>query len=151
MPYYQSRDEIVINAPLERAYRALTDWEERSRWRKGMRIHWHGSPRAFVGQEINFDIAETIPPARFGYRITGLEPNQRIFMEYQGCSLEGRAAIEVTPLEKGCRVAFYWMKVRPKGFLAWLYFRLGWGLASHKRRTRQTLELLKKHLESTNH
>jgi hypothetical protein len=112
-----------------------------------MKIKWQGSAQARVGQEVSFRLEGNLPPVSFSYRITGLEPPRRIYMEYEGCSLQGRAAMEVTPLEKGCRVSFYWMKVEPKGFFAGVYFFLGWGLESHQRRTRQTLEMLKNHLE----
>lgn len=148
MAYYQSRDEIEILSAPERAYQALTDWEERSRWRPGLKMKWQGEAKAYVGQEIAFEIAGSIPPARFSYRITGLEPPRRIYMEYTGSALSGRAAMEVTPLEKGCRVSFYWMKVESKGLFPRIYFALGWGLASHKRRTAQTLEMLKNYLET---
>ena len=147
MAYYQSRDEIEIQSSPEGIYRALTDWEEISRWRPGLKMEWQGEARAFVGQEISSEIEGSFPPARFSYRITGLEPPRRIYMEYQGSALQGRAAMEVTPIEKGCRVSFYWMKVEPMGVFARIYFPLGLGLSSHRRRTRQTLEMLKKHLE----
>lgn len=149
MAYYQSRDEIEILSAPERAYQALTDWEERSRWRPGLKMKWQGETQAFVGQEISFEITGSFPLARFSYRVTGLEPPRRIYMEYTGSALSGRAGMEVTPLEKGCRVSFYWMKVEPKGLGAWIYFALGWGLASHKRRTAQTLEMLKGYLENS--
>lgn len=147
MAYYQSRDEIEIqNSPGE-IYRVLTDWEEISRWLPGLKMKWKGEARAFVDQEISFEIEGSFPPARFSYRITGLEPPRRIYMEYQGSALQGRAAMEVTPIDKGCRVGFYWMEVEPKGMFARVYFMLGLGLSSHRRRTLQTLEMLKKHLE----
>ncbi len=148
MKNYQSQDEIEILSSPEKAYQALTDWEERSRWRPGLKMKWQGGAQAFLGQDILFEIEGAFPPAHFSYCITGLEPPRRIYMEYIGSALSGRAAMEVTPLEKGCRVSFYWMKVEPKGFWAWIYFSLGLGIATHRRRTTQTLELLKKHLES---
>jgi hypothetical protein len=109
-------------------------------------MKWKGEAKAFVDQEIHYEVEGTFPPAKFSYRIAGLEPSRRIFMDYTG-NFRGRAAIEITPLEKGCRVSFYWMKVEPMGFGEIIYFGLGWGLASHKRRTLQTLEMLKNHLE----
>jgi hypothetical protein len=68
-------------------------------------------------------------------------------MEYMDSALSGRAAMEVTPLEKGCQVSFYWMKVEPRGLWAWIYFRFGFGLSAHRRRTTQTLQMLKTYLE----
>ena len=149
MTTYQSLNEIEIKSSPGEIYRALTNWEERSSWRPGLKMKWQGEAQAFVGQEISFEIEGSFPPARFSYRVTGLEPSRRIYMEYIGSELSGRAAMEVTPLEKGCRVAFYWMKVEPKGLFPWIYFALGWGLASHKCRTAQTLEMLKNYLEKS--
>ncbi len=148
MTYYQSREEIDIESSPEKIYRALIDWEVRSCWRLGLKMKWEGESKAFVGQEIHFEVEGTFPPAKFNYRIAGLEPPRRIFMDYIG-NLMGRAAIEITPLEKGCRVSFYWMKVEPKGLGEKIYFGLGFGLASHKRRTTQTLEMLKSYLEKS--
>jgi uncharacterized protein YndB with AHSA1/START domain len=148
LTYYQSQDEVEIQSTPEKTYRALTDWNERSRWRPGLKMKWTGDARAFVGQVVSFEIEGAFPPASFSYRITGLKPPRSIYVEYADSALSGRAAMEVTPLEKGCRVSFYWMKVVPRGFWARGYFALGFGLSSHRTRTRQTLEMLKKHLES---
>ncbi len=140
-------EEIEILCSPEQAYHALTDWEERSRWRRGMKIEWQGSAEASVGQEVSFRTEGAFPPVFFSYRIMGLEPPGRIYMEYMNCSLQGRAAMEVTPMEKGCRVSFYWMKVEPKGWITRIYFVLGLGMKSHRHRTMETFRMLKEHLE----
>ena len=127
---YQSRNDVEIQSTPERIYRALTNWEERSRWRPGLKMKWEGSAQAFVGQVVSFDVEGSYPPASFCYRITGLEHSRRIYMEYMDSALSGRAAMEVTPLEKGCQVSFYWMKVEPRGLWAWIYFRFGFGLSA---------------------
>jgi hypothetical protein len=140
---YQSADSLVISSTPGKVYEALTHWKERMAWRKGLLLQWEGADQAFVGQVIS----NRISGHSFQYKITGLEPPYRIFMEYTGKSLQGRASIEIIPDGTQSHVTFYWMKVEPIGLLSQLYFQMGLGLASHRRRTRQTLEMLKEHLE----
>lgn len=147
--YRQSTDSLLIQAPPEEIYASLTDWALRLKWRPGMGIRWEGEARAFVGQKVSFRVQNPFFSYWFSFRITGLEPPRRFYMEYAGKPLKGRAAVEITPEDGGCRVAFHWMKVEPVGFLARLYFALGLGARSHRRRTLETLRLLKNHLENT--
>jgi hypothetical protein len=144
--YYQSVHSISIQAPAGKIYEALTDWAVRSKWRKGIKITWEGEPRAFVGQKVTFRV-EGFPSYSFPFRITGLEPSRRFYMEYAGKPLKGRAAVEINTEEIGCRVDFHWMKVEAVGLLANLYFALGLGMRAHRARTMETLQLLKGYLE----
>jgi hypothetical protein len=146
MAFYQSSESLVIRASAEKIYEALTDWNLRRQWRPGLSLSWDGPDRAQVGQLVRFQVAG-FPPARFEYRISGLEPFQRVYMEYTGKPLKGRSAIEIIPQEGGCQVAFHWMKVEAVGFLPKLYFALGFGLQQHRARTMKTLGMLKEYLE----
>ncbi|HET9869814.1 MAG TPA: SRPBCC family protein, partial [bacterium] len=91
MTFYQSIESIFVAAPPARAYQALTDWKARAAWRPGLSIVWDGPDQAAVGQVVHFRVAG-FPPSFFSYRVTGLEPGRRIFMEYQAPPLRGRAA-----------------------------------------------------------
>lgn len=142
--YYQSVHSVSINAPQEKIYEALTDWALRQKWRPGMTITWEGDSKAFVGQRVTFRPNGGVP---FSFRITGLEPFRRFFMEYEGKPFRGRAAMEITPQEGGCQVAFHWMKVEPVGWIAKIYFALGFGMRTHQRRSLATLQMLKEYLE----
>jgi hypothetical protein len=144
--FYQSSDSIQIRTTPGKIYEALTHWKERMAWREGLTLHWEGPDQAVVGQKV-FASLSGFPLYSFKFRITGLEPPYRIFMEYTDKPLKGRASIEIVPDQDFCHVTFYWMRVEPVGFLAKLYFALGWGLANHRRRTLQTLHMLKTHLE----
>jgi uncharacterized protein YndB with AHSA1/START domain len=146
MAFYQSTESLLIQAEPEKIYAALTDWRERSKWRPGLTLQWEGADQAQVGQRVRFKVAGLIP-SRFEYKITGLEPPHRVYMEYQGAPLKGTAAIEVERENSGCRVSFYWTKVEPVGFLAKLYFALGLGLAGHRRQTLKTLDFLRFYME----
>jgi hypothetical protein len=146
MPTYQSVHKLFIAAPADEAYEALTNWEIRGQWREGMEIQWEGASKAFIGQSVLFKI-KGFPIYTFSYKITGLEPNHRVYMEYTERLLKGRSAIEIKEKEKGCEVAFHWMKVEPVGILSRLYFVLGLGFRAHEWRTLETLGLLKKYLE----
>ncbi len=149
MTFYQSEESIVIQSTPEKIYQALTDWTLRRQWRPGLSLSWDGPGRAQVGQIVCFQVAG-FPPTRFEYRISGLEPFHRIYMEYTGKPLKGRAAIEIASAgagQNGCRVSFYWMKVEASSLAAKLYFALGFGLRTHQARTRETLRLLKEYLE----
>ncbi|MGH7739161.1 MAG: SRPBCC family protein [bacterium] len=149
MAFYQSAESILIQASAEKIYEALTDWRQRTQWRPGLTIQWEGSDQAHVNQVVRFQVGG-FPPSRFKYRIAGLEPSRRIYMEYTGWPLRGRSAIEITASEpegSGCQVAFHWMKVEPVGFWAKLYFTLGLGMADHRRQTLKTLGFLKTYLE----
>jgi len=150
LPFYQTVESIELAASPEAVYRALTDWKARSLWRPGLRVTWDGPDQAAVGQCVSFKL-KGFPAYGFTYRIAGLEPPSRIYLEYLAPPLKGRAAIEITAGAgnegTGCRVAFHWMKVEPVGFLASLAFALGWGLASHRRQTRKTFQYLKQSLE----
>ncbi len=147
--YQQSTYSLLIQAPPEQIYASLTDWALRLKWRPGMGISWEGGGGAFVGQKVCFRVKSPFFSYLFSFRITGLEPPRRIYMEYGGKPLKGRAAVEITPEDGGCRVGFHWMKVEPVGFLARVYFALGLGARSHRRRTLETLRMLKTYLEQT--
>jgi hypothetical protein len=147
MPTYQSVHKLFIAALADEAYEALTNWEIRGQWRKGMEVQWEGTSKAFIGQSILFKI-KGFPVYTFSYKITGLEPNYRVYMEYTGRFLKGRCAIEIKKREKGCEVAFHWMKVEPMGVLSKIYFVSGLGFRAHERRTKETLRMLKEYLES---
>jgi len=150
MPFhFQSSQSISVKAPADKVYEALTDWAKRSVWREGIRMSWEGDSRAFVGQRVTFKVKGGPFAYFFSYRITGLEPPYRVFMDYTGKPLKGRAALEIVPLEEGCRVSFHWMKVEPGSFLARAYFALGLGAQTHNERTEETLRMLKSHLEET--
>jgi len=144
---YQSTQSIVVKAPAEKIYTALTDWAARAQWRPGIEMSWEGGPQARVGQLVTFKVKEGPFAYFFSYRITGLEPPYRAYMEYTGKPLKGRTALEIVPSEEGTQVSFHWMKVEPGTFLARIYFLLGWGLQAHRERTQETLRMLKEHLE----
>ena len=146
LAHYQSADSIEICATPGKIYEALTRWKDRMVWRKGLSLKWEGQDQAAVGQEIVARI-EGILPHFFQFKVTGLEPPYRLFFEYTGKPLRGRASIEIIPDQGFCQVSFYWLRVKPEGFWAQLYFRLGWGLANHRRQTGQTLQMLKAYLE----
>jgi len=148
LSFYQSTDTIEIRTTPGKIYEALTVWKERMTWRKGLILQWEGGDQAVTGQTIRARVAG-FPEHTFEFKITGLEPPYRVFMEYIGQPLKGRASIEIIPDQGFCHVSFYWMRVEPVGFLAELYFRLGWGLANHRRQTQQTLRMLKEYLEKT--
>jgi uncharacterized protein YndB with AHSA1/START domain len=145
-PYYQSTHSLSIQASPEKIYEALTDWVARGAWRPGIQITWEENPKAFLNQKVVFRI-QGLFPYSFSYRVAGLEPPHRLYMEYMGKPLRGRSAVEITPEEGGSRVAFHWMKVEPVGFWARLYFACGLGTRSHADRTRETLRMLKDYLE----
>jgi len=146
-PFYQATQSIFIQALPEKVYEALTNWALRAQWRAGIQVEWQGGPQAFAGQEVTFRIKDGLLRIQIRFKVTGLEAPHRIFMEYVGKPLEGRHAIELKPENGGCLVAFYWMKVRPVGIPAKLYFALGFGMRDHARRTKETLEMLKAFLE----
>ena len=148
MGIFQSVEFISIQAPVEKAYEALTDWKLRSAWRQGMTLKWEGESKTRVGQTIRTRV-QGFPSYSFTYRVTGLEPPSRIYMEYIGPPLKGRCSLEILPEEGGCQVSFYWMKVEPVGLLSRLYFALGLGMVSHRSRARETLRMLKETLEKT--
>jgi hypothetical protein len=143
---FQDVESISTQAPVEKAYEALTDWKLRSQWRKGAVLEWEGGSKAHVGQVLRTRV-QGFPSYSFTYRITGLEAPSRIYMEYMGKPLQGRAGFEIVPVENGCQVSFYWMKVEPKGFFSRLYFAMGLGMSSHRARSRETLRMLKEYLE----
>jgi uncharacterized protein YndB with AHSA1/START domain len=145
--YYQSTHSILVKAPAEKIYQALMDWDSRSKWRKGIEMSWEGNSKAFVGQQVTFKVKGGLFTYFFSYRITGLEPPHRIYMEYTGIPLKGRAAVEITPENGGNRVAFHWMKVEPGNWQARIYFALGLGMRSHRARTMETHKMLKEFLE----
>ncbi len=147
MPYYQSTHSLSVAAPAEKIYEALTNWPLRAQWRRGIEIHWEGDAKAFRGQTVSFKVKRPFFSYSFSFRISGLEPPRRLYMEYTGRPLKGRAAVEIVPEEKTCRVDFHWMKVEPEGWMAKLYFALGLGMRTHRLRTRETLRMLKEYLE----
>ncbi len=147
--FYQSIHSLFVQAPPEKVYKALTTWHIRAKWRKGIRIKWDGPSEAFPGQHITFYVKGTCLGYAFGFKIAGLEPCRRIYMEYDGFSLKGRSAVEIAPSGSGCNVAFHWMKVEPGHIIARLYFTLGFGMRTHRARTMETLQMLKEYLEKS--
>lgn len=145
--FYQAIHSISIQAPPEKVYAALTDWTLRAQWRRGIDMEWEGDPQAAVGQKITFKVHKGFFSYSFSFRVTGLEPPRRMFLEYTGKPLRGRAAFEITPEEGGCRAAYHWMKVEPVGFLAKAGYALGLGMRTHRVETMKTLGMLKEYLE----
>jgi len=145
--YYQSTHSLSVAAPPEKIYQALTHWVERAAWRHGIGIEWEGVNQAFVGQKVRFKFKNLLFTYSFSFRVSGLEPPRRIYLEYIEKPLQGRGAIEINPEEGGCRVEFHWMKVEPAGLLSRLYFALGLGMWAHRTRTQETLRMLKQHFE----
>ncbi len=148
MSHYQSTHSLSVAAPAEKIYEALTVWPLRAQWRRGIDIHWEGGAKAFVGQSVSFRVKRPWYSYSFSFRVTGLEFPRRFYMEYTGKPLAGRAAVEIVPEVKGCRVDFHWMRVEPGGWAARLYFALGLGMRAHRLRTLETLRMLKEHLEA---
>lgn len=147
---YASEVSLEVQASAERVFQALTDWSIRSQWRKGITIQWEGAPQAFAGQKVVFHVKGGLLPYRFAFRVTGVEAPRRLFFVYEDGPLKGRAALEVVPQENGSKVIFHWMKVEPIGVIARFLFAIGWGTATHRVRTLETLRMLKKHLEASN-
>ncbi len=116
-------------------------------WRTGLMMEWDGPDQAEVGQKITAGLNQ-FPSTPFQFQITQLEWPYRIFIEYIDTPFRGRAAFEIIPEGANCYVSFYWMKVEVVGFWNQLYFRLGFGLKTHKLRSRKTLQLLKDYLEN---
>jgi len=144
--YYQSTQSQFVKAPPQKVYEALTDWAQRSQWRKGIALEWDGDSTAFLNQKVVFKVQGLFPHA-FSFRVAGLEPPRRFYMEYTG-PLKGRASLEIIPQEGGSLALFHWMKVEPAGFWPRLYFALGLGMRAHRARTLETLGMLKQHLEA---
>lgn len=147
--FYQSTHSISIKAPPEKVYAALTDWALRAQWRPGIDMEWEGETAAVPGQKVTFKVHKGLCHYSFSFRVTGLEPPRRFYMEYTGVPLKGRSAFEIAPEKDGCRVEFHWMKVEPGGVLARIYFALGFGMRSHRVETQKTLRMLKEYLEKT--
>lgn len=145
---YQNTHAILIQAPAPKIFEALTDWSLRSQWRTGIDITWEDEHEAFVGQQVTFRVKGGLFPYSFSFRITGLEPPRRFFMEYTGKPLLGRAAVEIRPAGAEQMVSFHWMKVEPEGSLSRFFFALGLGERWHARRTKETLRMLKEYLEN---
>jgi uncharacterized protein YndB with AHSA1/START domain len=149
--YYQSNQSLFIPASPEKVYEALTNWAVRSQWRRGIAIDWEEEGKAFLSQKVTFRVKRPLFSYSFSFRITGLEPPRRLYMEYTGKPLIGRAAVEINPEENGSQVVFHWMKVEPVGWAAKLFFALGFGTRAHRLRAMETLEMLKEYLkDSTN-
>jgi Polyketide cyclase / dehydrase and lipid transport len=142
--HYQNAESIVVRSTPGKVYEALTNWKERMAWRKGLILQYEGPDRSTVGQVVTASVEGS---TLFAFKITGLEPPYRIFMEYTGKPLKGRWSIEIIPDGPDCHVTFYWLRVEPVGFFASLYFKWGFGLKTHQRRTRQTLKMLKEYVE----
>jgi hypothetical protein len=147
--HYQSTHSLFIKAQPWKVYEALTNWTLRSNWRRGIGIAWEGEPKAFPRQKVTFKVKRPLFSYSFSFRITGLEPPRRFYLEYEGKPLRGRAAMEINPEEEGCRVSFHWMKVEPAGWPARLFFALGLGMRVHGARTMETLKMLKDYLEKS--
>ena len=147
-PYFQSTHSLFVKVPPEKVYEALTDWALRAQWRKGIGISWEGESKAFLNQKVTFTVMG-FPSYSFSFRVTGMEPPRRLFMEYLDKLLRGRTAIEIEPDQNGCQVAFHWMNVEPAGWLARIYFALGLGTRAHRVRAMETLRMLKEYLEKS--
>ncbi len=148
--YYQSTQSIFVPAAPEKVYEALTNWPVRSQWRRGIEIDWEEEGKAFLNQKVTFRVKRPLFSYSFSFRIMGLEPPRRLYMEYTGKPLAGRAALEINPEGQGSQVTFHWMKVEPLGWAPKLFFMLGLGTRAHRNRTMETLRMLKKHLEIKN-
>lgn len=147
LPYYQSTHSLSVAAPAEKIFESLTNWPLRAQWRQGIDVSWEEEGKAFVGQKVSFKVKRPWFSYSFSFRVTGLESPRRLYMEYLGKPLTGRAALQIVPEERGCRVEFHWMKVEPAGVAARLYFALGLGMRTHRQRTLETLRMLKEYLE----
>src|SRR5581483_827132 len=119
----------------------------RSQWREGIGIGWDGDSKAFLNQKVIFKVKRPFFSYSFSFRVTGLEPPRRFFIEYQGKPLRGRAAMEILPEENGSRVSLHWMKVEPAGWGAKFFFKLGFGMKIHRAGTMKTLRMLKDFIE----
>ncbi len=145
--YYQSTQSLFIPASAEKVYEALTNWAVRSQWRSGIEIDWEEEGRAFLNQKVTFRVKRPLFSYSFSFRVTGLEPPRRFYMQYIGKPLKGRAAVEINPEDQGSRVVFHWMKVEPAGWVARLFFILGLGMRTHHARTMETLQMLRGYWE----
>jgi len=145
--YYQSTQSLFIPASPEKVYEALTNWPVRSQWRRGIEIDWEEEGKAFLNQKVTFRVKRPLFTYSFSFRVSGLGPPRRLYMEYTGKPLMGRAAIEINPQDNGSQVAFHWMKVEPVGWVSRIFFSLGLGTRAHRIRTVETLSMLKEYLE----
>ena len=115
-PYYQSTQSLFIPTSPEKVYEALTNWAVRSQWRRGIAIDWEEEGKAFLNQKVTFRVKRPLFSYSFSFRVSGLEPPRRLYMEYTGKPLTGRAAVEINPEGNGSHVVFHWMKVEPVGW-----------------------------------
>ncbi len=147
--YYQSTQSLFISASPEKVYGALTDWPVRCQWRQGIEIDWEEEGKAFLNQKVTFRVKKPLFTYSFSFRVSGLEPPRRLYIEYTGKPLKGRAAVEINSEGQGSQVIYHWMKVEPVGWAAKTFFNLGLGMRAHRAGVVDTLGMLKAYLEKS--
>jgi uncharacterized protein YndB with AHSA1/START domain len=113
--------DLIVDAPAETVWNAVTDWEHQDAWMLGTVTHAYGPPG--VGQRL----AAFTGVGKLGFldtiRVIEWEPPRRCVVEHTGTVVRGLGIVEVEPLdEETCRLHWREELDLPYGWLG----RLGW-------------------------
>jgi len=117
--------DVVVDAPPERVFAAMADWDAQGRWMLGTDVRTTGGGGVGVGATLEAFTGV----GRLGFLdtmvITEWDPPRRVVVEHTGRVVRGSGAMEVLELP-GNRSRFVWSEqlVMPLGAAG----RLGWRL-----------------------
>ncbi|MBI4481924.1 MAG: SRPBCC family protein [Acidobacteria bacterium] len=143
---YFTVDELYIDAPPDRLYRLLMDFNRRHEWTPTVQARVLSAGEVRVNSEIEMSVAGKMG-ASFAMRIRYLEPPYRIGCELIRGDLLGLMEWEIAPHLQGSLVKLKWKRMVPNRRLFNILFALT-GTYFHSRQSARTLFALKRRAET---
>jgi len=116
-PEFRCRDEVVIPAPVEPVWAAITDLSTYGAWWSLIRVTPLDPDRSILAPGVRFHITGARPgqPAATGWtvEVTGVVPHERVDLTYTDGDLVGTVSWDLAPADGGTSVAYVYHGVRP--------------------------------------
>jgi hypothetical protein len=139
--------DVIVDAPAERVWNAVVDWEAQSTWMLGTDVQVSAGDGSSVGSELRAVTGVGGRGVVDTMRITAWDPPRRCDVVHTGSVVRGTGRFEVVALPTG-RSRFIWQEELdlPLGALG----RAGWPLARPLAvwGVRRSLEALARRIES---
>ena len=141
---YTTRDELFVDAPPERIYELLVDFNNRHTWWKSNRARLLNGGEAKEGAQVALCARHWIFPVRFLMRIKKLQPARLIRLDVEKGLIRGTCEWQIEPRGRGAVVRLMWEGVRPEGIVATALFAMS-GDRKHSQHVSFGLAGLKAH------
>lgn len=118
--------DVVVRAPAEASFAALTEWSAQEQWLPGTRVRVTQGDGASVGSRLEATVGRGPAAIVDAFVIVDWDPPHRLQVRHEGPVVRGTGCLDVLELPRGMsRVVWTEERELPLGAVG----RLGWSLA----------------------